>query len=211
MSVAGYSRIVRFLRISLPLLAILLMSTIFLVGNDPEMDEFSEVFADIAEGELMRQGVEGPRFSGLNREGEPFVIRALSAEAISQDGHNFQIDGLSVEADTAGGLSGEMSAPSGVYDLRSETLTADGGVSALRSDGVVFSAEHAVFAFHTGKGLFSGGVVASWADGSLKASWMEIDTVEVAGSDRLKEVVTFGGGVHLVLRPSVQMSDEEPQ
>lgn len=199
-----YSAFVRVLRIGLPLTAIALMSTIFLVSNDADFDGFEDVLGDITQGVLLNEGVMSPRFSGLNHNGLSFSIQAGSATANERGGSVFTITDLSIEAVSDHGLVTYLSASSGTYDTRLSALDADTPVVIRRSNGADFRADSGYFNFAEGRGRFEGNVILRSPGVDLAAGWMELTEKDIPGLSRsASDLYIFGGGVKLRVDPSL--------
>jgi hypothetical protein len=149
--------------------------------------------------------VNAARFTGLNRDGLAFTISAATAEAIAREGSVFDVTGLDIEALGAGEILTQLTSPRGQYDAASERFETNAGITAIRSDGMSFTADRGYFVFDEGRGRFDGNVVVLWTEGTLNASWIEIDQSHVREDGNTTELYTFGGGVTLRIRPVDQV------
>ncbi|MEL7214522.1 MAG: hypothetical protein AAGJ96_01130 [Pseudomonadota bacterium] len=208
MSGGTYTRVVRVMRIGLPILTIGVMSTIFLVSNDGNFDRVGDVFDDIAEGIFIRSGVSEARFSGLADDGTPYSIRAESATAITEDAIRFRINGLDAEGVSMAGVTSQITAVEAIFNTETGILSTEQGISGLRSDGMTFTAGAGQFRISTGTGQFADGIEILWPGGQLRSDVMAVTNVADPVNGGLKAVVTFGGGVSMRLIPADLTMDE---
>ena len=208
MSGGTYTRVVRLMRIGLPILTIGVMSTIFLVSNDGNFDRVGDVFDDIAEGIFIRSGVSEARFSGLADDGTPYSIRAESATAITKNAIRFRINGLDAEGVSMAGVTSHVTAVEAILNTETGILSTEQGISGLRSDGMTFTAGAGQFRVGTGTGQFTDGIEILWPGGQLRSDVMAVTNVADPVNGGLKTVVTFGGGVSMRLIPADITMDE---
>ncbi|MEO0436089.1 MAG: hypothetical protein AAF098_04210 [Pseudomonadota bacterium] len=131
----GYSRAVAGLKVLLPLFALGLLSTLFLLSRpvDPEANlPFSEAEVE----ELKReQRVGRPTFTGMTADGSAITVVADTARPDISDPSRFDASNLSAQIETEQGTLIDIDAPTGVIDNSSELLTLSGGVEVQTSDG----------------------------------------------------------------------------
>ena len=91
-----YSRSVRVLRIGLPLIALVLMSLVFLIERDDFAAGFRFSPADFAALDDKLRLVS-PRFTGTTEKGEPFIVRAEWALPDGPDPEVIDLRGIRAE------------------------------------------------------------------------------------------------------------------
>ena len=141
----GWTRLVRFLRIALPLLALALLSTVFLVARHLNPDDaipYSDV--DIAD-RLREPRMTNPDFAGTTADGADLRVTAETATPKKPE---------TATAATAQTVQGVLTTPDGVRtDLRSlgaqmdidgKNVTFDGAVDLATSSGYRIQTERMV-------------------------------------------------------------------
>lgn len=131
--VARHSRVVRWMKIALPVVAVILIGAIFLVGR-----ERAAVFDPITAAQLAAMGtgmrLDNPRFSGMTKEGDPFTV---TAEWALPDGS--MPDRIDLEKPVGGLQMGEqkitVTADTGELFRTEERLRMVGDVVLVTSDG----------------------------------------------------------------------------
>ena len=132
---AGYSRAVRWLKIGLPLLALGLLSTIFLVPREVDFEGgLVYTSADLlALGEGL--AVTRPRIAGATEKGEPFVVEAESASPDGPDPTRIDMAAVRAEFEQLDGRRIQLQAETGTLRPKEESLTLEGDVTLTTSDG----------------------------------------------------------------------------
>lgn len=119
----GYSRFVRYSKILLPLAAVVLLSTIFLIDQDRiNFDE--SLFSDLPEGLDFDEGVLSPRLAGELTDGTPYSLRAEFAVPTAS---GYRLRDVTARLDRKDDPI-EMQAADGSYDGSAKQLTLSGGV-----------------------------------------------------------------------------------
>jgi lipopolysaccharide export system protein LptC len=166
--VSRYSRVVRGLKVGLPLLALALLSAIFLLPREQAFDG-GLVYTDadlLALGEGL--AVENPRIEGATTDGEPFVVEADRAVPDSPD--PAQVDLEDVRATFAqDGRRIRLSARAGTLRPRDQTLALEGDVRLETSDGYRVETEAIRADLAAGSAVSPGRVLAEGPQGSIEA------------------------------------------
>lgn len=135
-----YSRTVRWLKIGLPLLALAILTSLFLIPRDQGFDGgLIYSTADlIALGEGMT--VSNPRFTGATDAGEPFIVSAASATPDGPDPTEVALSAPRAEIDQAE-RSVSLQAAAGMMHPRDGRIALDGGVRLETTDGYLVTTE----------------------------------------------------------------------
>ncbi len=136
-----YSRLIAWLRVLLPVLALVLLSTMFLIARtiDPNRAlAFAKVDLDDLTG---NQRVSGARFSGVTEDGAALSFSAATAEPAPDDPASFAMIGLTAEIATPDGGEVQISAGRADVDRSADMLTMTGGVVLDSSTGYHIEAE----------------------------------------------------------------------
>lgn len=131
-----YSRFVRWLKIGLPLIALAILSAVFLLPRERSFDGgLIYSTADlIALGEGMN--VDNPRFSGSTEKGEPFVVSADSAVPDGPDPEQIVLHAPRAALDLAD-RSLTLTAEGGELSPKTHRLELSGAVRLVTTDGYV--------------------------------------------------------------------------
>jgi len=127
----GYTRFVRYLKIVLPMAAIVLLSTIFLIDQD-RIDFDENLLGDLPTGLDFDQGVLSPRLAGELTDGTPYSLQAEFAVP-STDGYRMREVTARVERY---GDPVQMTAAEGAYAGSDKRLILSGGVDLSTRGGI---------------------------------------------------------------------------
>ncbi|QDL90797.1 hypothetical protein FDP22_02735 [Paroceanicella profunda] len=207
-----YSRTVRFLRIGLPLLAIAMMSSVFLIQEDDFVGGIEFSASDIqALGEGLR--LTNPNFSGTTDAGEPYMVRAEWAQPDSPNPSKITLHDLTAQIDLDGGRKVTLAAQDGVMRPDDQHVTLTGAVEMTTSDGYVARTELAEADISKRLVTAPGKVSASGPLGSIEAGSMHITRPDADGEAPASgnEMVLFGNGVRVVYRPAQQKAPSDKE
>lgn len=197
----GHSRLVGWLKVALPLFALAVLSSLFLVARsiDPE-GALTLTEAELAD-RLREPRITAPAYAGTTRDGATVNVTASLARPANEGGAN------------EGGASAE--------DVRAELATPDGARSTLSAAGLRFSSDAAQavleggvlisqslgYEFRTDSltlnldrtGLQSAGAVEGYGPiGQLIAGRMTLTPAESADG---RYLLVFNEGVRLIYQP----------
>lgn len=184
------TRIVRFLRVVLPLAALALLSVLFLLPGNRNPDP-SIPFAEGGPEELGRApGIGAPEYTTVTPDGALVTLRALRA---SPDGDGGTARGLTLDWRSRDGLLMVVTAPQG--ELQKSLLRLEGGVRMALSSGweVTGPLFEADMAADTMRADQSVEVIAPF--GELQAGALLIHPGEAG------QVLELNQGVRLLYRP----------
>lgn len=188
------TRIVRWLRVLLPLVALAMLSTMFLFSRQSTTESripYAEVDAEAA----AREGrIVGPEYSGVTGDGATLSLRA--AQAVPGQGGGIAGD-LRLDWRRPDGLSADMTAPRGsVADGR---LRLEGGVDMSTSSG--WQIRTAEVEATTDRSVITApdGVEADAPFGRIRAGSMRLAPAEDA--PEAPAILDFSGGVRLLYQP----------
>lgn len=197
MAADRHTRMVGWLKVSLPLLALAILSTLFLVADriDPEAAlPYAEV--DVIE-RAREPRMTAPSYAGLTEDGAALTLSATEARP-GVDGSPARAEGLTLDLATPDGGVTELRAATATLDQTARQLVLSGGVTVTTSTGYRMETD-AVTADLDRSGLQSAGEVqATGPAGTLRADRMTLgqDNRTPAGY-----VLVFKGGVRLVYQP----------
>jgi lipopolysaccharide export system protein LptC len=191
----SHSRIVFWLKITLPLLALGILSTLFLVSRNIGGDgiiPFSDVDLDALARE---QQLTAPEYSAMTSDGAALTIRSLSARP---EGGGAVATDIAATYAQDGGLTIALKAAQGSFDPAAGTLNFGGGVRVETSAGYVLLTEGIVGRLDRTSVTSPGKLTATAPFGRIEAGAMHLDLADMPGGDT---ILVFNKGVRLIYNP----------
>ncbi len=200
-----HSHVVSWLKIILPLTALALLSTLFLIARTGDPDAtlpFSE--SDLKE-MASEQRVDAPEFAGVTEEGRSIRVSALSATP--RDGSNDVIDAsqLTGTVDTGDGGHIDITSDMGTVLMDQSITVLKGNVRIVTSTGYTIDTEELTTSMDQTHMETTGAVVAVGPPGTIHARKMIVTPSGGDGEETAEDVsVVFKGGVKLIYVPQIQ-------
>lgn len=197
-----HSRLVYWLKILLPLAALVILSTLFLVSRDirPE-DAIPYAEVDI-EDRLRSPRLTAPDFAGMTEDGAALSLKAAEARLAGQDGEStgdvLDLVGL---LETPDGIRTELTAHEAQLDQETRRMILGGGVTLTSSAGYRIETAGLSVALDRTALDSLGPVTASAPLFSLKAGSLALRLADPA---QLNYVLVFKDGVRMVYLPVKQ-------
>jgi lipopolysaccharide export system protein LptC len=194
-----HSTLVAWLKVILPLAALGLLSTLFLVSRtiDPEdAIPFAEV--DVAD-RIREPRVTLPTWAGVTADGAALTVTAAEARPADGAGADATAQAIRAALEMPGGGRADLLAASGRLDAEAGTLLLSGGVTITTSTGYALrtaSLESALDRTHL---VAPDAIDGEGPGGRLSAGAMEL--TGTAGTDR-RHVMVFKNGVRLLYQPT---------
>jgi lipopolysaccharide export system protein LptC len=193
----GYSRLVAILKIGLPLLALVMLASMFLVTTEEDFEggiAFTEADLD-----QLGQGLQitEPVMTGSTASQDPFRFTAKVVKPDAAPPTRAEIETLEGRIDFLGGPAVEVAAPEAALDLESETLAMSGRVTIETDDGYTLTADRMEVGLRGGAAQAEGRVEGFGPMGTITSETLRIVPAQGDGDRR---VFSFGNGVHLVYR-----------
>ena len=191
----GYSRLVAWLKVVLPLMALLLLSTLFLLSRN--VDPMAALpFSDTEiDDRLREQQITRPFFSGTTNGGDRVSVSA--ATMASRSGLNNEAVDFSAQIDLASGTRVILISDQGQFDLASNTSTLEGNVKITTSSGFNLSTEALIAEFDSFLVESPGSVQGFGPFGTLTAGQMKLQRKGANSNAHL----VFTNGVELIYTP----------
>lgn len=184
-----YSQLVGFLKITLPLAALALMSTVFLFARAPTTDSVIP-YAEIEE--IAREPrLSGAQMSGVANDGSVIELNAREARP---NGNIMSVVTMSVAIDTAEGTHIDIRAGEGEINNAEQTARLTGLARLETSNGYEMETSGLTADLTTGKIVSDGALEIQAPYGSLTAGQLIIETPEGGDGQRM----VFQNGVRLV-------------
>ena len=191
----SYSRLVAVLKIGLPLLALVLLGSMFLVTMEDDFEGgivFEE--ADLAQlGQGLR--ITRPVLTGMTRGQDPFRFSADLVVPDAAPPTRAAIEGLEGQLDFVGGPSVTVESPEAALDLESEKMELTGRVTITSDHGYRVTADRMAIDLVEGTLLAQGQVDGTGPMGAITSQTLRIVPAE---GDASRHVFSFGEGVRLV-------------
>jgi lipopolysaccharide export system protein LptC len=190
-----YSRLVTWVKVTLPLIALGLLSTLFLLSNPPDPDA-ALPYAEVDIEQITReQRVTEPRFAGVIEEGREIII---IAEAVSAD--TGQIDRIRAQAidgrvDLAMSEVMTLQATQGDIDMAAQLASLSDGVAVQTSRGYRMESDMVVMALDEVRLQSPTPVHITGPGLDLTADTMEMEEVDGA------PILRFTGSVRMLYQP----------
>jgi lipopolysaccharide export system protein LptC len=193
-----YSRIVSLLKILLPLIALGILSSLFLLAERIEPNS-QLALSELDAGEILtRPGITNPTFAGQTETGE--TIR-LKAQIVEPDGAGTMLArGLFFSMTQTDGTTLDVTSAQGRIPAGAEPIEFDGGVMVATSTGLVVDASRLSAARDMSWFEANGAVRATSPFGDFVSGGLRIErTVAEDGSTFFRAI--FKDGVKLVYEP----------
>lgn len=190
-----YSQIVGWAKIILPLCALGLLSTLFLLARSTT--EPNEIALEEAEAIAREQRVSAPEFSGVTDEGAVVVISADTARPDKTRPDTVMVDDMRLRMDNADGSTIEITATLGEIDGRARIARFLGLARLVTSSGYEMETNGLIANLETGLVTTDGLLEIRAPFGQLTAGKV---TSQMASEDISQEML-FTEGVRLLYTP----------
>lgn len=198
LSDTAYSRLVSWLKILLPMTALAILSTLFLLARTPDIER-AIPYADVDIESLAREPrISEPDFSGVSPDGTAVSMRAMSAQPDPSDPERFFARGMEGLIETPEGLRIRMTAVSGVVNTATQTAVLAGDVLVETSTGYAIRTERLSARLDSSLTESEGPVDVMAPFGHLTAGQMLVTRDPESGTSNL---LVFRGGVDLLYEP----------
>ena len=197
MATDRHTRVVGWLKVALPLLALAMLSTLFLLADriDPE-DALPYAKVDV-EGLARAPRMTAPSYAGTTSDGAALTLTAEEAAPGGPD-DPARASRLRLDLKTPDGGTTELRAAQALVDQSARQLVLSGGVTMTTSTGYRLETAEVVAELDR-SGLESRGeVVATGPAGEIRADGMSLRQDNRTPGTYL---LVFNGGVRLVYRP----------
>ena len=193
-----YSRFVTVLKVALPLLALGLLSTMFLVSNRITDSAGSIPYAkvDLTQ-RAQEQQITAPFFSGRTTAGHLVAFSAESARPDPEDPNRSSAHKMDARIDFVDGSRITISAADAAIDNKSHIATFENGVLVISSLGYEIRTRQLVAHMREGRLLAPESVTGIAPGGRVQAGKLEVSEDSETGETTL----FFSDGVKLIYEP----------
>ena len=194
-----YSRMIAFLKVLLPLMALALLSNLFLLSRNTE-PMASIPFAEAEVNERMRdQQITGPFFSGSTEQGDQISFSAGKIGVADGNGRVTAND-ISAQIDLSSGARLVFFADLGEVDIANDTSILSGKVLITTSTGYKINSERLVSAMTSLNMESPDKIIAEGPLGTFSAGSMRLTLSEKTKSTQM----VFTNAVKLIYDPKIR-------
>ena len=192
-AISRYSSFVALAKVALPLVALALLSTVFLLARGPQGSD-TIPYAEIEE-LAAEPRVTDPRYAGVTENGSELTVTARSIRPEGEGGAS--VERIAARLTRSDGARVDVIATEGALDNAARTITLSGLAQITTSNGYMIETGGVVTDLETGQMVTDGPLEARTPEGRLTAGRLTIDP---GGPSRATQLV-FDGGVQLVYLP----------
>ncbi|MCM2561861.1 LPS export ABC transporter periplasmic protein LptC [Lutimaribacter sp. EGI FJ00015] len=192
-----YPRLIAWLRIALPIAALGLLSTLFLLSRDIDPTQSIPFSQGEIEERVREQRVTAPNFAGSTERGDFISLTASSAKLDPEDGDRFLAENLSAKIDLSGGASVEFNANQGEVNTSLQQARLIGGAVVTSSTGYRITTEELTTSLNVLNVTSTGPIQGTGPLGSFSAGRMQLESDSTSGHARL----LFTNRVKLIYDP----------
>lgn len=194
----AYSRLVGMLKLVLPLAALVLLSTMFLIARQQDPDA-ALPYAEVEIDELLADPrLTAPTYSGVTSEGDEVIFTAARAYPGAADGTGARAYEPDMRLIGADRQVIQLLAKEARVEPGAQVIILDGGVTVTASKGYALRSETIEAALDHSRLASPVPVEANTPQGHITANSMELTRPSGAGS----EVLVFNGQVKLLYQPA---------
>lgn len=190
----AYTRIVRGLKITLPLVALVLLSTMFMLSRKIDPMAAAALSDQAFRDRIENQQLSGPRYAGNTNSGKAMTVTARSARPdpdIEGKTYGQQVNAV-IQMENGGEMT--ITSDTGVVNEAEDQAILSGNVHIITSDGYDMRTSQLTSLLSTIEGESAGPVAGFGPPGTLTAGKMRVTSDENTGDVTL----VFTEGVHLV-------------
>ena len=190
-----YSQVVSYVKIVLPIVAIGILSSLFLISRTPD-PERAIPFAEVDVEELAReQRLTNPSYAGTTNAGREVLVGANSAVPVDGQLDLIAVDQLDARIELGDQRFIEISSQQGMVDLTENTADLSSNVDVVESNGFTLDTENLLVNFRDFAMSSPTDVVVEGPGFHLEAGSMNLSGPEGA------QVLIFNGGVTVLYQP----------
>jgi lipopolysaccharide export system protein LptC len=193
-----YSRMVRWLKVALPLTALAILSTLFFVAETLDPDA-AIPYADVDVERLLReQGITKPAFGAVTEDGVAISMSADSIRPGAEQRDRLTGTELTAKLTWPDAAQIDIESPEGIVDVSGNEAILKGGAVLKSSTGYTVRSDQIIARMNEASVYSPGSISAEGPIGSLAAGRMELTRQSNADNGYL---LVFKDGVRLLYQP----------
>lgn len=193
-----HSRLIAWLKIVLPLVALAILSTLFLVSRAIDPEEALPYAEVDVEDRLREPRMTGAAYSGITSDGAALTLTANEARPDAANPRSGTAIDLVGRLETPDGVRTDLTAGAATLDETARQILLSSGVTVTQSNGWKIASDEMVALMDNTDISSQVPVTASGPAGTLKANSMHLSA---AGDGQQGYLVVFKGGVKLIYEP----------
>lgn len=203
-SIQLYTRIVTFAKIFLPLVALAILSSLFLFSKTNDPGKGVRLFDGDLNEFASKERIIAPRFAGMTPAGIAIQISAQEAGPRESGGPAFDATDLVARIEMPDGNIIDVIAPHGSIDSFTNMSELTGGILLKTSGGYYAKTQGLTFALNTVDIRSLGEISAKTPIGDMQAGAMTLSLAKPtsANEDPSYDLV-FKNGIKLIYKPSI--------
>lgn len=195
------SSVIYGLKVVLPILALALLSTIFLVARKPPEESFLPYVAQLKDRKDGADGMRSSLYTGSTKAGDAVSVKAHSVTPDATESGLLHADDLELDINYTDGRVLAIQSKGASFDEGGDAIDLEGAVHIVTSDGYDMRTERLIAQTKTGIATSPGPVTVDAPMGQLTAGAMEITRQE---GDASATQMVFTQGVKLVYQRQTQ-------
>ena len=195
----GWSRLVAWLKVALPLTALALLSTLFLVSNRINPDDALPYANVDVEDRLKEPRITLPTYAGTTSDGAALEVTADEARAAQEGGQGAKAETVRVHVTMPDGARTDLVAERAQMALDQKEIAFEGAVRLDHSTGYSILSERMTARLDETDIRSPSAVTAEGPGGRITAQSMQLTQ---SGSGSGDYVLVFNGDVKLVYLPA---------
>ena len=196
----GYSHFVAWMKIVLPLLALGILSTLFLVSQTFNSGD-APILDNVPVSDMGRdQKISGPSVSGVSDDGSAYTITAKSAKPNFGADKGITAQNITAVVDSVDGTTYTVTAPSGLVDSKADMGKLEDGVVVETSKGTQIKTDSITSDLAMSQVTSGGTITGAGPFGNFTAGKM-VMTQQRTNGKATGYLLDFTGGVNLLYIP----------
>ena len=195
MAADRYSQVINFLKLALPLSALVILSTLFIISRERESSGLVPFTPNEVRQRVADQQVTGPVFSGLNAAGDALTVTAETMRSTGDEAH--EANKIDAQFQLIDGTEVRVTAADGEVNILSQTAALIGDVIIETSGGLSFRTQQLNAALDPLVITASENVQGETPFGTVNAGAMQVTTDDATGDRQM----VFTNGVKLIYQP----------
>ena len=191
----AWSRAVRYAKVLMPLGALAILSTLFLLSRKID----SVVDLTQFDPEAMEQTLASPRFAGVTDDGSEFTISARAANPIAGKDMEIRVDAVEIGFDLPDGSSVSASAPFALVDTETKTVTLNEDALINTSTGYRITSDNLKISYGELRMATASAIQATGPAGLITADQLVLRDTGPGENDYQ---LVFSGNVHMIYEPA---------